>query len=1051
MKMTEVSVKRPVTIAMTFLCVILLGIVSLAKLSVDLMPSINLPVAIVMTTYSDAGPEEVENNITIPVENALSAVSGIDTISSQSSTGSSIVIAKFNWGTDMDFATLKMREKVDMIKAMMPDDAGDPMIMQMDMNMMPVIYMSVSGGKDLSYLKSLAEDDIEPILERQEGVASVDIMGGYETEIQVIPDPVKMKSYGITIDTIAQRLASDNSNYATGSVENGNKDIIVRAVGRFNSLSELELVQIPTAGGTVNLGEIAKIVSTNAEIESYSRVNGAEGIGIAISKQSDANTVDVSKNVMKAFQQLQKDLPENVELRIIMDSAEYINSTINNLISTLFTGGILAVLVLLIFLRSIKSTLVIALSIPISLIGTFVLMYFSDITLNIMSMGGLSLGLGMMVDSSIVVLENVYRRNESGEDPKTSAIKGASEMALAIIASTLTTVAVFLPMIFAEGITSMMLNDMCLTVSFSLLMSLVVALTLVPMLCSKLLNVNETQEVLAAQKASGKENFFVRIGNGFNEKYIKFEAKYKDFLDWSLKHRKKVVIGVIIAFVASCCLVPIVGMELITNADEGQLTITVDMEKGTSLSMTNKTSQQVEELILNYGKTVEENKNIVDVVFSQVEDDSARIMVMLVDLADRKTGVDKVAEDLRNQLSMIPGADFSVSVSNSAGMSGSGGDISISVQGDDLDTLTAVSNDIVALVESVEGTREVSNSLEASQPEYVIRVNRLKASQYGLSLAQIAGAARNGFNGTVASEYRSGGEEYDIRVILPEEYRKNISDMENIMVTTSSGVQVPLGDIATFTLEAGPNQIDREDQIRQATVSASIYGRDLGSIMSDINAKLDQYPMPEGYEIVEGGTFETMMETFVSLCLAMVLAFVFVYMIMASLYESLIYPFVILFSIPTAFIGVMLSLFLTGRTLNMASLMGCLMLLGIVVNNGIVLVDYINQLREQGMTKDEAIVIGSPTRLRPVLMSTLTTVLGMLPMALGIGDGAAMMAPLGTVVAGGLTVSTCFTMIFVPVVYSIVVDKEEKRKAKRLARKLARRNKKLQQEGVEGV
>lgn len=1042
MKMTEVSVKRPVTIAMVFLCVILLGVVSLSKLALDLMPNITYPMAMVITSYSDAGPEEVENNVTIPMENALGAVSGIDTISSNSSRGSSMVMATFNWGTDMNFATLRMREKVDLVKGMLPDDADNPMIIQADPSMMPVIYMSLSGGKDLSYLKTLAEDTIQPRLERQNGVASVEIQGGYSKEIQVIPDPVKMRAYNLTIASISQMIQADNNNFSTGTVETAGKDIIVRAVGRFTSMEDLGLVQIPTGAGTVNLSEIAQIVETNAEVTGYGRINGEDGLAISISKQSDANTVEVSNNVKRAVAQLERELPENVSLNVIMDSADYINGTIDNLVQTLITGSILSILVLLLFLRSIKSTIVIALSIPISLIGTFVLMFFNDVTLNIMSLGGLSLGLGMMVDSSIVVLENIYRHNELGENRETAAIKGASEMGLAVIASTLTTVAVFLPMVFTEGIASMMMRDMSLTVSFSLLMSLVVALTLVPMLCSKLISKEELDELEARRNSGAKQNIFVRMGEKFNNWFMKFEEKYKQLLNWALHHRKKVVLGVVLAFVVSFFLIPVVGMELMPASDEGQISINISLEDGTILETTNEVVKQAEEIILDYG-------DVIDLVFTNVSGSSGSITVMLVPLEERKVSSDDVAEDLRKRLAMVPGADIYVSGASSSGMGGmGGGGVSIQLQGDDLETLQKVANDVVGLIEGVDGVREASSSLEDAQPEYVIRVNRLKASQYGLSLAQIATAARSGFSGNVASVYRVDGNEYDIRVILPEEYRQSITDMENIMVSTSSGSQVPLGDVAEFSLEAGPNSISRENQIRQVTVSASIYDRDLNSVISDINKKIAQYPMPEGYSVVQGGSYEMMMESFGSLGLALILAIVLVYMIMAALYESFIYPFVILFSLPTALIGVIFSLALTGRALSMPALMGCIMLAGIVVNNGIVLVDYINQLRAQGMNKEEAIVTGSPTRLRPVLMSTLTTVLGMLPMAIGAGDGGSMTAPLGTVVAGGLTISTIFTMVFVPVVYSITVDKEEKRKAKRLARKQARKNKKLQQEGV---
>ncbi len=1033
MKIIETSVRRPVTIAMLILAIVLVGIVSLSRLSIDLYPKMDLPYAVVVAQYSGAGPGEVESTVTEPLEDVLSTVEHVKNDISTSSAGQSIVIIEFNYGTDINFATLQMREKVDLIKGMLPDDVDNPMVMKADPSMMPVIQLGLSGGKDLKELKDIGENVIKPRLERLSGVASVAVTGGYTREIQILTDPVKMDAYGVGLDQITQALRAENMNVASGKVTEGNKELFVRTMGQFKTLDDIKHLRIGLAGGkSITLADIAQVKDGFAEQTQISRMNGVPSVSISVQKQSEANTVQVSDLVQKEMVSLTQEIPGNIQAVTVFDQATFIRQSINTLSSHAIEGGLLAVIIVYLFLRSIRSTIIIGLSLPISIIGIFSLLYAGGMTLNMMSLGGLALGLGHLIDCSIVVLESIYRYRQNGYSMKEAAVQGASEVGMPVVASTLTVAVVFLPMVFVEGLSSRLFRELALTVVSSQGVALLVAVTLVPMLCSKFLVVREHQDPLLDSATTKK----TKTGP-----FKKVEAGYGKLLAWSLKHRKTVVISVGAIMVASLALIPFIGTEFLPKSDTGELSITMELDKGTVLGETDRMTAAMEAELAEIPEieTVFVSVGGADMMGTSASE-VARLQVQLVSLDERQRSTDQVADAIRERVKDIPGAEISVTVSDGMSMGAmSGAPISITLKGDDLDVLKEMAEEIRQLVSSVPGTREVESSMTIGRPELQIEVNRDRAVGYGISVAQVASAVRTAFDGNVATQYRSGGEEYNIRVILPEEYRQNIQDLHNVKIVTPTGIRVPLANLITTKTDLGPTQIDRENRSRVATITSQISGRDLGSITQEIEEKLHDFTLPQGYSTEIGGENAEMVESFSSLFLALILGMILTYMVMAAQFESLMYPFVIMFTVPTMLVGAIIGLFLTGRSISVVVFIGMIMLVGIVVNNGIVLVDYINVLRRRGLEMTEAIKKAGPIRLRPVMMTALTTAIAMVPLALGIGEGAEYQAPMATVVVGGLTTSTIFTLVFVPVMYSLIDDASNW-----IKRKLGRKTQKQQ-------
>lgn len=1004
MKIVDVSVRRPIGVAMIVIAAVALGLFSLRNLAIDLFPKIDLPIAVVATSYTGAAPEEVENLVSRPLEAALSSVQGIDTVSSQSQAGSSLVMIMFNSGTNMDQAMLDIRERVDQVKGFLPDDAGDPSVLRFDPQQLPVLALGLSG-LDAVRLQKIADDQVVPMLERQNGVASVSVQGGQKREIQVELDRGMMQQYGLTSSQIVQALAAENRSASAGTVALGDNNLHLRVTGEFTSLRDLEntLIHLPT-GGQVKVGDVAAVRDTFAELESFTLVNGEPALLLTVQKQSDANTVQVADRIIDTLDELQAQLPEGAELRVVMDMAQPIRMSIDSVVNNMVTGGILAVLILILFLRNIRSTIVIGLSIPIAVIATFTMMYFSGQTLNMISMGGLALGIGMMVDSSIVILENIFKYRQQGLPMKEAARIGASELGPAVIASTITTVVVFLPIAFVQGLAADIFMPMALGVSFSLIASLVTALTLVPMLSSQVLT-----RVSAKEQTKG--GFLVVFGEGFLR-------GYKRLLKWAMGHRKTVVTVTLALLFGSFSLIPMIGMSFFPDSDQGQFTISIETPGGTRLEETRQIAAQAQERLDAYADIIDNAYlTIGGDMFGSSGSNVASFTVTLIPSTERSVSTEQVVSELDRELRAIAGADISVSITD-IGLGG-GSPIVIALNGEDTDMLNEIASQVAWAISGIDGVFNPTTSSAEGNAELHISVNREVAAQYGLSYHQIVSDVQLAMNGQVATRYRDKGEEMDVRVILPEDERDDMADVMNLLLTTPGGQMVPLYAVAELNQVQGPVMIQRENQQRQVNVTSEILGRDLGSVSRDVEAMLATMHFPDGYTYRLGGEVQDMMESFVDLGYALVFAIFLVYIVMAVQFESLLHPFIIMFAMPTSIIGVLVGLAATGTTLSMPSLIGLIILAGIVVNNSIVLVDYINILRRGGMDRETAIMEGAPSRVRPIFMTTVTTVLGMLPLALGIGEGAELSAPLAIVVIFGLSFSTIMTLIFVPVMYII--------------------------------
>lgn len=1017
MNLPSMSVKRPVTTLMFMLIAVLIGTVSLFKLPVDLYPELEVPVAIVSVDYKGVAPQEMETLVTKPLEQSLATVRDLKNISSYSREGNSIIVVEFEYGTDMDFAALEMREKVDMVKGALPDDSSAPLVLKIDPNAQPVIQIGASSSMETGELKTLVEDDILSRFERLEGVASVDISGGEETEVRIELDPEKLSGYGLSIGDIRNALRSENLNLPGGNVNNGNKELLVRTTAEFKSVDEIAELPISLRGdGVVRLSDIASVKLGYKEQTSLSRLNGKNSIGISITKQSVANTVKVAKNVLAELSRVTEDHPE-IEFVVGSDQSEFINKSIDNVTSNAVAGGLLAVVVLFLFLRNIRSTFIVGIAIPISIISTFALMYFTGLTINLISLGGLALGIGMLVDNSIVVLENVYRFREQGYGKGEAAVAGAREVGMAITASTMTTIAVFLPIVFVQGFTAIIFKQLSFTVVFSLLASLVVALTVVPMLASQVLEVGEVKQRRHKGVCVGK---FLDM---FSRLIDAIDSKYSKLLHFVLSHRKTTVIAALGVFVASVISVAFVGGEFFPKEDQGQFTVTIETPFGTSLEDSDAYVQRIEEIVEGIPEREKVFSNVGSTEgFSLTASNSSTVNVMLVNQKDRKRSTEEIVEDVREKAEGIAGAKITVTEASSMGMGPTGSAIEIEIRGDDIDTLKAIGADIEEIVKKVPGTAEVSSSTKEGDPEVRVLIDRNRASHYGITASEAASALEASVEGVKATTLKTGSDEIDVNVSMNDRVKDSVENMKQILVSSNSGTSVALGQIADIDYGNSPTQITRINQTRTVSVGSQLSGRDLKSVTDEIESKLSGYQLPAGYSYEFKGQQQDMMEAFSSLFLALLLSIVIVYMILASQFESLIHPLTVMLSVPFALSGGFLALFLTGRALSVPAFIGVIMLSGIVVNNAIVLVDYINQLRSRGMDRHDAVVKAGFTRFRPILMTTMTTLLGLLPLALGIGEGAATQAPMATVVIGGLALSTLLTLAFIPVVYTIFDD-----------------------------
>ena len=1023
MNIAKGSVDRPILTTVIFLIIITLGIVSFFRLSIDMMPEIEYPSISVSTEYGNVGPQEVEELITRPIEEALAAVQGVEEITSTSTEGSSRVRVAFTWGTDLDVAANDIRDRVDRIMSRLPEDIERPRIYKFDISAFPILYYGISSNLNPLDLRQLVEDQVKYRLERVPGVASTTIRGGLNREIHVDLKSAQIKALGLSTDTIINALRSENRNIPAGLYEKGNMDVLIRTQGEFLSLDEIRNTVITIRDGTpIQIKDVANVEDSWEEVRDLSRINGKPGVRFAIYKQSGSNTVQVAEAANAEVTRINRDIPQ-IEMTPIFDQSIYIKQSIRNVGISTLTGGILAVIILFLFLRNLSSTTIIATAIPISIIATFGLVYFGGFTLNIMTFGGLALGIGMLVDSSIVVLENIYRYREQGETPVKSALIGTSEVWSAIVASTLTTLVVFLPVVFIRGISGIMFQQMAYVVAFSLFCALFVATTLVPMLASRFLRFQ------SAEHYKGESRLH-RIYLASENTFKSVEQQYGKILQWALSHRKSVILTTLGMFIASVFLIRFVGVELMPVSDESEVRVSLEMAVGTKLEVVDQATLAVEDIIR---REVPELKSMYSRIggggYGSSGGHTAEVRINLIPIKERKRSSEKIANDLRAVLADIPGLTARTRPGTSflLRLGSSTSDlISVEVRGYDLEIAQALAQKVDQIVKQVPGITDTRISREEGSPEQVIRIDRRKAADLGLTVSSIGDALETAVGGSPASYYREGGKEYRILVRLSEEDRINLNDILYYSVINNRGEPVILRNVVTTLPREGPVRIERKDQERIISINANFTGRDMGSIIADIREKLTSVPVPKDFAILFGADYEEQQEAFRELLIGLILAIALVYLVMAGQFESFRDPFIVLFSIPMALIGIVITMIMLNTTFSMQAFIGCIMLAGIVVNNAILLVDYTNQLRRNsGMELMDAIRLAGSRRLRPILMTTLTTVLGLLPLSFGLGEGGETQAPLARVVIGGLLSSTLITLVLVPVVYSIF---ERKRK-----------------------
>ena len=1027
---SKLCIRKPVTTIMVTLMVFIAGIVSYFNLDQALMPDMDLPIAVVMTTYVGASPEEIEELISKPMEESLGSIANVDTVTSYSSTNSSMVLLQFVDGTDIDMAAVDMRDKIDQMKSTLPDAAGDPMVIKMDINAMPITIGVKAENMDLKSLNDLLEDNVANRLERIEGVASVSLSGGITNEVRITVDPVKLAGYGLTTSTLSGLLAAENMNLPSGDLTQGNTTVAVRTIGEFTSVQEINNLPIPTStGAVIHLSDVAKVEQVEADRDSFTYINGEKGILLSVDKQSTANLVKVSQSLKDEIAKLQRDYPE-LEIDMLSDTSDYIEMSLSNITETALLAAVIAFFVLLLFLKNAVTAGIIAVSIPTSIMATFALMYVTDINMNMISMGGVAIGIGMLVDNSVVVLDSIYQYYERGYTAAESAEIGAKEVSMAIIASTLTTVAVFLPMALIGGTTGAMMKNLSFTIMYALIASVVVALTFVPMACALLLK-RETKTFV------WKNLKFLSFLDHWEGAIDTLSRKYEKLLKWALRHRKKTVLTVLLVFILSLCSIPLAGMDFMASMDEGVATISVDLPNGTDLDTTEETTLEVLYRLQDIPEA--------DVVYANVGSgmlssgtNSASITMNLVDAKDRKRSTEEVCDDIEKLLADIPGADITVSSSDSAMGSLASADVTMNVYGYDAATLVDVEDELVDKLSGVEGLSDVEGSTGDTVPEAKVTIGRAKASQYGITTASVAGALSTAISGSTATQYKLDGTEIDVVIRYDTNSVNYLTDLNNLTVTSAYGTQVPLSDVATVTMDESATTIMRENQKNYITISANADNMSTSEAQKLVEKAMADIELPDGCTYEFSGMMEKMNDTFRSLEIAMVVAVLLVYMIMASQFESLRYPFIVMFSMPLAITGAIIGLLITGNTITMPAMMGFVMLIGMVVNNGIVLVDYTNQLMDRGMNCYDALTSAGPRRLRPILMTTLTTVLGMVPMALATSEGSEMMQALAIAVIFGLTLSTVVTLIFIPVLYMWMNERKRKSNARKTAKQIAK-------------
>ncbi len=1026
MNIFRIAVRRPVATLMLFMAIMVFGIFSFTRLPVDLFPEIEPPVLSVMTTYQGAGALEVEQNVTEELERVLSTVPNLKEITSSSVDNMSTITLEFNWGINLDEAANDVRDVIGRTRQLMPDDSDEPIIWKFSSSSMPVIIYSATANESYNDLEQILDDYVVGPLNRLPGVGAVSIIGAPIPQIEIAIDPQRFDAYNLDIQQVGQTLAAENVIVPSGRVDLGTNSYNLRVNSEFQSPEQIRDVVISNRNGQiVYLRDVADVRQGLADETAISRTNGRQGVALMVQKQTDANTVQVATSVAERMPELLESLPPDVEVNVIIDTSEFITSSINNLTSVIFYALIFVVLVVLVFLRQWRATLVIAATIPVSLIVAFIYLALTGSTLNIISLSSLSIALGMVVDDAIVVLENVMTHIERGADPKQAAIYGTNEVGVAVIATTLTVVAVFLPLTFVTGMMGIWFQELGFIVVVTMVTSTVAALTLTPMMAS----------ILLKRVGEGKQppKFLRSVSSGIGGGLNRLDRFYGSTLSWALAHRKTVIFGSIGVFVFSMMLIPRVGTEFMPQNDASQVTINVELATGRSLDYTAGVIEGVEQDIR---AAVPEmrllNSTVGSSGFSGGSSNEAVIRLRLVETGDRDRSVFEIADEIRAILADVPEME-TYSVSTASGMQGSSDPIAIDILGNNIEQTTLLAEDLAAHMRTVEGVRDVKISRGDARPELEFVFDRDRLSAFGLSSAAVGNAIRGKVEGLTATTYREDGDEYDIVLRYDQSVRNSLTQIENISVMAPSGQLVRVRDLGTVREYQAPPNIDHIDRERSVTVSSSFTERPLNEVIADISTWVDQQTLPPQIEIVFSGDFEEQQDAFGDLFLVLLLSITLVYLVMAAQFESLKEPFIIMFSVPFAFSGVIFLMLITNTKLGVIGLLGAIILVGIVVKNAIVLIDYIKLMRARGVPVVEAVVQSGISRLRPVLMTTFTTVLAMLPMAFSIGEGAETWRPMAISVVGGLSFSTIVTLVLVPVIYAVFERKDVARDAEMMS------------------
>ena len=1030
------AVKRPIMTTLCFVAVVILGLFSLRSLPIDLYPDIETNTLMVMTTYSGASAQDIEQNVTRPLENVLNSVSNLKHITSKSRENISVITLEFEYGEDIDVLTNDVRDKLDMVSSMLPDDSETPIIFKFSTDMIPIIMLSVKADESMPGLYKILDDAVANPLARISGVGSVSISGAPKREIHVYTDPARLEAYNLSIEQIGAIIGAENRNIPGGSFDIGSDTYSLRVQGEFKSSDEMANIVVGSyQGRNIYLRDVARIDDTLEERAQETYNDGEQGAMIVIQKQSGANSVQISDKVLKMLPSLQKRLPSDVKLGIIVDTSDNIRNTIDSLVETVMYALLFVIIVVFFFLGRWRATLIITITIPISLIASFIYLYATGNTLNIVSLSALSISIGMVVDDAIVVLENVTTHIERGSDPKQAAVHGTNEVAVSVIASTLTLIAVFFPLTLVTGMTGVLFRQLGWMVTIMMIISTICALSLTPMLCSLLL-----------RRVNHHGRLYTLLFTPVNRGLDAFDRGYGRLLKWVVAHKTVTFVLCMATFVGSIFLMKQVGTEFFPTADDGRLRISLETPIGTRVEVSKEVTGRLVDLwrekypeimVMNYTTGTASSDN----TFANLSDNGPHIISMnvrLTDPGDRDRSISEIASLMREDLKKFP--EFK-KVQVSTGGMGMGGQTTIDyeIYGYDFAETDSVARNLQAALRRIRGAADVLISRADYQPEYQVDFDREKLAIYGLNLSTAATALRNRINGQLASQFREDGEEYDIKVMYAPEHRTSLEDIENILIYNSAGQGVRVRDVGTVVERFTPPTIERKDRERIVTVSTTVEGGvPMSAIVEASQKAIDQMDIPQGISIELSGSYEDQQDSFRDLLTLAVLIIILVYIDMAAQFESYTYPGIIMTSLLFAFSGVFIILWLSGHTLNVMSMIGAIMLIGIVVKNGIVLIDYISLNRERGMSIRRAVIDGGESRLRPVVMTTLTTILGMVPMAVGTGQGAEMWRPMGTAVIGGLTFSTILTLLFVPVLYCVFAGrgiKNQRRKLRKAALK----------------